>query len=123
VLDVDSSYSQARTAIADLATQWKASIGQALAADDLALAEAKLTESLAVFPNDEDLTSLFEKLSDRKRADSLVTSTEALLRSHGLDDQPSATAAIQAYQEALRLNPGHAVAKSELNRRATSPAQ
>ncbi|HTK99171.1 MAG TPA: protein kinase [Pseudomonadales bacterium] len=123
VLDVDSSYSQARTAIADLATQWKTSIGQALAADDLALAEAKLTESLAVFPNDEELTSLFEKLSDRKRADSLVTSTEALLHSHGLDDQPSATAAIQAYQEALRLNPNHAVARSELARLAERYAQ
>jgi serine/threonine protein kinase/tetratricopeptide (TPR) repeat protein len=118
VLDVDQSYAQARAAIADLATQWKASIAQALAADDLALAEAKLTESLAVFPNDEELSSLFDKLSDRKRADSLVTSTEALLRSHGLDDQPSATAAIQAYQEALRLNPNHVLAKSELNRLA-----
>jgi tetratricopeptide (TPR) repeat protein len=118
VLEVDQSYARARAAIADLATQWKASIAQALAADDLALAEAKLTESLAVFPNDEELSSLFDKLSDRKRADSLVTSTEALLRSHGLDDQPSATAAIQAYQEALRLNPNHVLAKTELNRLA-----
>jgi len=123
VLEIDQSYAQARAAIADLATQWKTSITQALAADDLALAEAKLTESLAVFPNDEELSSLFDKLSDRKRADSLVTSTEALLRSHGLDDQPSATAAIQAYQEALRLNPSHAVAKSELNRLAEHYAQ
>jgi tetratricopeptide (TPR) repeat protein len=123
VLEVDQSYAQARAAIADLATQWKASIAQALATDDLALAEAKLTESLAVFPNDEELSSLFDKLSDRKRADSLVTSTEALLRSHGLDDQPSATAAIQAYQEALRLNPNHALAKSELNRLAAHYAK
>jgi tetratricopeptide (TPR) repeat protein len=123
VLDIDPSYADARAAIAELATQWKASIAQALAADDLALAEAKLTESLAVFPTDEELTSLFDKLSDRKRADSLVSSTQALLGSHGIDDLPSATAAIQSYQEALRLDPGHVVAKAELNKLAEHYAQ
>jgi serine/threonine-protein kinase PpkA len=123
VLDIDPSYTDARAAIAELATQWKTSITQALATDDLALAEAKLTESLAVFPNDEELTSLFDKLSDRKRADSLVSSTQALLGSHGLDDLPSATAAIQSYQEALRLDPGHIVAKAELNKLAEHYAQ
>ena len=123
VLDIEPSYAKAQAAMAELATQWKTSITQALAADDLALAEAKLTEALAVFPNDEELSALFDKLSDRKRADSLVTSTEALLRSHGLDDQPAATAAIQAYQEALRLNPGHVLAKAELNRLAQHYAQ
>jgi tetratricopeptide (TPR) repeat protein len=123
VLDIEPSYAKAQAAMAELATQWKTSITQALSSDDLALAEAKLTEALAVFPNDEELSALFDKLSDRKRADSLVTSTEALLRSHGLDDQPSATAAIQAYQEALRLNPGHALAKAELNRLAEHYAQ
>ncbi len=123
VLEVDPAYEQARTAISDLATQWKASIAHALATDNLALAEAKLTESLAVFPNDKELTSLFDKLSDRKRADSLVSSTEAMLRSHGIDDQPSATAAIQAYQEALRLNPNQTVAKNELSRLAKHYAQ
>ncbi len=123
VLDIEPSYAKAQSAMAELATQWKTGITQALANDDLALAEAKLTEALAVFPTDEELSALFDKLSDRKRANSLVTSTEALLHSHGLDDQPSATAAIQAYQEALRLNPGHALAKSELNRLAEHYAQ
>jgi serine/threonine-protein kinase PpkA len=118
VLDIDPNYADARAAIAELATRWKASITQALATDDLALAEAKLTESMAVFPNDQDLSALYAKLSDRKRADSLVKSTQALLGSHGWDDLPSATAAIQAFQEALRLDPGHAVAKAELNRLA-----
>jgi tetratricopeptide (TPR) repeat protein len=118
VLDIDPNYADARSAIAELATRWKASITQALATDDLALAEAKLTESLAVFPGDAELTALNDKLSDRKRADSLVKSTQALLGSHGWDDLPSATAAIQAFQEALQLDPGHAVAKAELNRLA-----
>jgi serine/threonine protein kinase len=118
VLDVDPSNEHANAAIAELATQWKASIAQALAADDLALAEAKLTESLAVFHTDQELKELFDNLSNRKRADLLVTSTEALLRSHGLDDLPSATAAIQAYQEALRLDPANALAKTELNKLA-----
>ena len=118
VLELDPSYTQANTAIATLAAQWKTSITQALATDDLALAEAKLTESLVVFPTDDELTALFDGLADRKRADALVASTEDLLRGHGVDDLPSATAAIQAYQEALRLDPGHAAATAELNRLA-----
>lgn len=123
VLELDESYTQATTAIAELATKWKASITGALAADDLGLADAKLTESLAVFPNDEELTLLYDSLSDRKRADSLVKTTQALLGSHGLDDQPAVTAAIQAFQEALRLDPAQATAKQELNRLAEHYAQ
>ncbi len=118
VLELDPTVGKAHTIIATLATRWKASIVQALATDDLALADVKLTESLAVFPTDDELTALFDKLSDRKRADSLVTSTEELLRGRGLDDLPSATAAIQAYQEALRLDPAHAAAKAELDKLA-----
>ncbi len=123
MLEIDPTVGKANRIIATLATQWKTSIAQALATDDLALAEAKLTESLAVFPTDEELTSLFDKLSDRKRADALVTSTEELLRSHGLDDLPSATAAIQAYQEALRLDPAQAGAKADLDQLAEHYAE
>ena len=115
VLSIDGTHLAAQTAIADLAAQWKTDIQAALDVDDLALAEAKLSQSLAVFPLDEELTALFDALGDQQRALSLFNSTQALLRSHGIDDLPSATAAIQAYKEVLRLDPDNAAAAAELD--------
>jgi tetratricopeptide (TPR) repeat protein len=119
VLSLDPSHVGANEAIAGLANQWKTNVTTALDADDLGLAEARLTEALAVFPLDEDLTLLFDRISDRKRAASIVSSTQALLRSRGTEDLPTVTAAIQSYQEALRLHPTNAIALAELNRLAT----
>jgi tetratricopeptide (TPR) repeat protein len=118
VLEIDPTVGKAHTIIATLLTEWKTRIVQALTDDDLALAEAKLTESLAVFPADDELAALFDKLSDRKRADALVASAQELLRNRGPDDARSATAAMQAYQEALRLDPVHVAAKSDLDQLA-----
>ncbi len=119
VLSLDASHPGANEAIAGIASQWKANVTAALAADDLALAEARLTEALAVFPMDEELTLLFDRLADRKRAASIVAATQALLRSRGTNDVATVTGAIQSYQEALRLHPTNAVALAELNRLAT----
>jgi tetratricopeptide (TPR) repeat protein len=115
VLSIEPTHIEAQAAIADLATRWKTDIQAALDVDDLPLAEAKLSQSLAVFPLDVELTALFEALGDQQRALSLFTSTQALLRSHGIDDLPSATAAIQAYKEVLRLDPDNAAAAAELD--------
>ncbi len=118
VLSLSPADEEARAALDSLAAQWKVDIDTALVGDDLALAKAKLDESLSVFPNDEQLTALFDRLADQERAVALVSSTEALLTSHGLDDLASATAAIQAYQEVLRLDPGNPTATAQLDRLA-----
>ena len=118
VLAIEPGHPGASKAIADLAAEWKAKINSALAGDDLALAEARLSEAIAVFPNDEELTALDDRLSDRKRAVALLASTQALLRSHGVDDVATVTAAIQSFQEVLRLHPGNAAALAELDRLA-----
>ncbi len=118
VLSLDPNHAGASEAIAGLASTWKANVTTALGVDDLGLAEARLTEALAVFPLDEDLTLLFDRVSDRKRAASIVSSTQALLRSRGMTDLPAVTAAIQSYQEALRLHSTNTVALAELNRLA-----
>lgn len=118
VLSLNPADEKARAALDSLAAQWKVDIDAALEGDNLALAKAKLDESLSVFPNDEQLTTLFDRLADQQRAVALISSTEALLRSHGLDDLPSATAAIQAYQEVLRLDPGNPTATAQLDRLA-----
>jgi len=115
---IDPNHEGAEAAIASLAGEWKAKVTAALAADDIGHAEALLNEALAVFPLDEELTVLFDRLNERKRAIALVVSTQALLRSHGPDDLPTVTAAIQAYQEVLRLHPTNATAIAELDRLA-----
>ncbi len=115
VLSIEPEHLEARSAIEGLAAQWKDDILQALQQGNLAAAETKLIESIAAFPEDPVLADLTQQLTNHQHADSLLTTTQALLRSHGLSDIPSATAAIQAYKEVLRLAPDHAVAVAELD--------
>ena len=115
VLAMDSEHVQAQAAMVGLAEQWRASAMESLAQNDIAQADTKLAEMSAAFPDDVALDDLDRQLANRKTADALLTSTQALLRSHGLSDVPSATAAIQAYHEIMRLAPGHPVAQQELD--------
>ena len=111
VLDRDPEYAGALERMDTVAATWKRDIESALASDDLALADAKLNESLDVFPRDAELTVLFERLSDRRRADEIMQSTNALLASQGMSHEPSASSAIQAYQEVRQRLPEHAEAQ------------
>lgn len=115
VIAIDPDHLGAKQAIDGLASQWRSSFANALVQGDLNQAETKLDESTAAFPQDPGLADLRSALTDRRHAESLLASTQALLRSHGLSDIPSATAAIQAYQEVLRLAPVHPVAQGELD--------
>lgn len=115
VLNLDPDHAGAEAALASMAGQWKTDIEAALEQGNLAQAETKLEESLLAFPNDPALERLAGELTNRKHAERLLASTQGLLRSHGLSDIPSATAAIQAYQEVLRLAPEHPVAEAELD--------
>ncbi|MEZ5550265.1 MAG: protein kinase [Pseudomonadales bacterium] len=115
VIDLDPEHPNARNAIAGLATQWRLTVVNAMAQGSFDQAETKLGELAAAFPNDPELPSLRNALNDRRRAEGLLSSTQALLRSHGISDIPAATAAIQAYQEVLQLAPQHPVALKELD--------
>ncbi len=115
VLSLEPYHPGATEALAGLASQWKQDIIVALEQGNLSLAETKLAESSQAFPDDPELAQLLVETTNRQHADSLLTSTQELMRSHGLEDIPSVTAAIQAYQEVLRLAPGHPVASSELD--------
>lgn len=116
VLDIDPDHVQAREALDGLAAQWRSDFQQALDQGDLSQAETKLAESTIAFPGDPDLLALQTALDNRRHAETLLVSTQALLRSHGMSDIPSATAAIQTYKEVLRLAPQHKVALAELER-------
>ncbi len=115
VLEQSPGHEGAGEGIAVVAAKWKADIDQAFLEDDLALAEAKLTESLNVFPQDTELSVLFERLSERKRAESILIGARALLATQSLSHEASATAAIQAYQEVLRHLPENAEAHARLD--------
>jgi serine/threonine-protein kinase PpkA len=115
VLALDPNHERAALALASIADQWRSDIETALDQGNLPLAETKLTEATLALPEDATLRALAERLSNRKVAESLLSSTQGLLRSHGLSDVPSVTAATQAFQEVLRLVPGHPVARAELD--------
>jgi serine/threonine-protein kinase PpkA len=115
VLNLDPDHRGAREALASLTSQWKADVEAAMAAGRLAQARTRLDESLAAFPDDASLQALSAELANRNNAERLLASTRELLGSHGLNDVPAATAAIQAYHEVLRLAPGNAAAQGELD--------
>ena len=106
VLELDPTNADAAAAIDSAADRRRQDVQAAIEADDLALAETRLDDLAAVFPDDPDTSSLFNRLRNRRHAEQLIDDTQRLLERAGLSHEPSATAAIQAYQEALRLSPG-----------------
>ncbi|MEM1231505.1 MAG: protein kinase [Pseudomonadota bacterium] len=116
VLDLAPDHFGAQEALTGLASQWKESVREALTVDNLTLAQTKLDESLDAFPDDPVLPELSLELENRQQAQTLLGNTAELLASRGLSDLATATAAIQAYQEVLRLVPDHAAARAELAR-------
>jgi serine/threonine-protein kinase PpkA len=115
VLMLDPSHRRAAEALVDLAAQWKVDVENALEQGNLGLAETRFAEATHAFPEDPGLRALGERVASRKTAESLLASTQGLLRSHGISDVPAAMAATQAFQEVLRLVPGHPVARAELD--------
>ncbi len=114
VLALDPGHSGALAEVAGLAADWRQNISEALTQGNLELAATRLEEANAVFPSDVEWVQLNVRLQNRQRAERIMVSTEALLTSHGLSDLPSATAAIQSYQEVLRLAPEHVGAAAAL---------
>ena len=115
VLDQAPLHEEALAALSTVAAAWKNDIAQAIESEDFALADAKLRESLNIFPRDSELTVLFERVSDRRRADSILRGARVLLATQSMSDEPAAAAAIQAYQEVLRRNPGNEEALASLD--------
>ncbi|MEM6708130.1 MAG: protein kinase [Pseudomonadota bacterium] len=115
VLELNPDHTGASTALAGLASQWKAEVREALNDGNLSRARTQIDEGLAALPGDSELMRLKTELGNRERANSLLASTQELLQSRGLEDVTTATAAIQAYQEVLRLVPSQQQARLELN--------
>ena len=107
IFSIEPNDLEAQIALEEVVTVWRDSINTALAGGDLETANVRLQEAVSVLGEDPELTVLSLRLQNRYRAERLLKSTQALLTSHGLSDLPSAAAAIQAYQEILRIAPKH----------------
>ncbi|MBL6707959.1 MAG: protein kinase, partial [Pseudomonadales bacterium] len=114
VIDIAPTFPQAAEALNATTKAWKQSISQAMTDNDLERAQARLQEAEAVFGADPELTVLSLRLQNRFRAERLLISTQSLLRSSGLSDEASAAAAVQAFEEILRISPDHSAAAAGL---------
>ena len=123
VLAIDPLHAGAQADVASLADEWKRTVRGLLSGSNFAAAEARINEARQAFPDDRDFEDFLLELDDRRNAEGLLASTQALLLSHGLSDAPSATAAIQAFNEVLRLAPEHPIARQELKTIAEHYAQ
>ncbi len=115
-LAFDSDHAGARQAIADVGEAWRRNVRGSLSRNELDLAAFALEDMAVIFPDDPERAELQRQLDNRRAADTLLASTQALVRIQGLSAAPSA--AIQAYQEIVRLAPGHPQALRELTRLA-----
>lgn len=123
VLVLDGNHQGATDALLNLESIWKAQAAEGLSQGNLEAVGTRLEEAESVFPDDVGWLDLRNQLQDRRRAQRILTSTRQLLTSHGLSDLPSATAAIQSYQEVLRLWPEHDEAKIALTELSIHYAQ
>jgi len=114
VIDIAPTFPQAAEALDATTAAWKQSISHAMTDNDLPRAQARLQEAEAVFGADPELTVLSLRLQNRFRAERLLISTQSLLRSSGLSDEASAAAAVQAFEEILRISPDHSAAAAGL---------
>jgi len=115
VLALDPTHAGATDAVAALAVQWKQDVGTLIDTDDLGLAGAKLSELEAVFPDDGELTALYDRIDASRRARRLLVDTNRQLAHAGLADARSVDNAIAHYEEVLRLDPGNVEALGKLD--------
>lgn len=115
VIALDPSHLDAADAVDALKGQWKLDIGAAIDADDFGLATAKLNELANVFPDEPDLTSLFDGLDVGRRAQRILADTKRQLAYAGLDDARATDSAVHHYKEVLRLDPGNPEALAALD--------
>ncbi|MEM7100777.1 MAG: protein kinase [Pseudomonadota bacterium] len=114
VLAIEPGHLGATTAVSSLNAEWLQAIDTALGEGNIEGATTRLQEARSVFPDSVSWVQIDTRIQNYQRAERILESTRSLLASHGLSDLPSATAAIQSYQEVLRLAPGHTEAQSAL---------
>jgi len=120
VLAIDPSFQRALEAKAGLADRWKSEIADTIERNDLALADAKLSEAEAILNEDSELSELKRRLSNRRLVLKLLADGNYQLQAGGESNREAARRAIQNFQEVLRLQPTNAEATAQLDRLANT---
>ena len=115
VLQISPEDERARAAIDSVRSRWKADISTNIDQGNLALSRSKLTDALAVYPNDPDFQALFDRIATRNRVEALLADTRLVLDRAGIEAGRSAVMAIHNYLEVLRLDPGNEEATTRLD--------
>lgn len=117
VLAFDPSDKAAQEGIAESRARWEADFVAALSRNDLVVAQSRLNDLLAIYPNDASSLAMFDELQVRRHALRLISDTVALLDVTGADSA-SAEMALHAFREVLRLYPTSAEAVRQLDQLA-----
>ena len=118
VIDIAPTFLQAGEAL-DATTAWKQSISQAMTDNDLERAQARLQEAEAVFGANPELTVLSLRLQNRFRAERLWLALSPCCAAADCRMKPAA-AAVQAFEEILRISPDHSEPQQDLLRLAST---
>ena len=109
---------EAINAINATRARWKSDFEVSLARNELNIAQSRLDDLLAIYPDDLELQSMFDELQSRRHALRLQSDTLALLRVTVNDPNASAEMALHALREVVRLYPASVVASRELDKLA-----
>jgi len=123
VLELAPNHRGATEALAGLADRWSREIEENIEESDFAQADAKLVEAQSLFSEDPKLRELTTRLATRRRAADLYNDAWGLLQRRGADNADASAEAIQDFNEVLRLHPGNAKARKQLDTLALTYAE
>ncbi|MCY3883319.1 MAG: protein kinase [Gammaproteobacteria bacterium] len=126
VLEIAPNHQGTRAAIDRVRDSRKNQISQFIESNDLTLAQSRLNELARVYPSDEDIDELSQKLYQTRRADRLLDDTRRLQELRGIEDQEALTAIIRAYKQLVLFHPDlpeGEEAQSQLNMLSKSIAE
>lgn len=115
VLDLNPQHTRALAAVEGLADRWEREIDVHVTRGELAQAQAKLAEAIALFPEGIAWQRLTAAIDQRRNADGLLTEARALLQTRGLNDTEATVEMTRLYSEVLRLDPSNRTARTGLD--------
>ncbi|MCY4656665.1 MAG: hypothetical protein OXC80_07590 [Gammaproteobacteria bacterium] len=114
VLSYSPTDAEAISAKLLLKKDWEESIRLSLERNDVETAQVRVNEVIAVYPEDENTTTLFNRIQQRRQALTLLSDADTLFDEHGYDTVTSTTI-INLYKEVARLYPENEQSPERLN--------
>ena len=118
ILEIEPDDPAANEAIKAARVRWVEDFETDLGQNDLNAAQSRLSDLLAIYPDDGELLALFDQLLVRRHALRLMSDTVALLGVTGFEAATSAEMGLHAFREVLRLYPASSEAAAELDKLA-----